>query len=154
MKKQLLLPIAALLFLFACKEETKKETLAPDTDKVGALKSLQKKTQAEIAGLWKLYKTIDASGYSYNEERNEYLNIRNNNTFEERGDEGIWIVSYGLVDSTQTKAGTFFIKIYNPNTTNPDTYTYAISKKEEGGTTYLITMNMDDLKQKYYIRQQ
>ncbi len=39
MKKQLLFPIVALLFLFACKQEAKKEI------------------QGEIAGLWKLYKT-------------------------------------------------------------------------------------------------
>ncbi|MEQ1799241.1 MAG: hypothetical protein ABL872_14905 [Lacibacter sp.] len=154
MKQQLMLMLITAMLVAACKQETKKESLLPETDGAKTLQSMQKKTKNEIVGLWKLYKVVDATGYSYNEDRNEYLNIKENNTFEERGSVGQWILSYGLVDSTESKMGTFLIKAFNPASTNPDTYTYLISKKEENGTTYFITFNLDDLKKKYYIRQQ
>ncbi|MFT3844660.1 MAG: hypothetical protein QM725_06385 [Lacibacter sp.] len=154
MKKELILLTTVTVLLFSCKQDTKKETVSSKTDKSSSIESLHKKTKNEIVGLWKLYKTKDVDGNTYNEQRNDYMNIKDNNSFEEHDTEGMWILSFGFIDSSQTKVGTFLTKILNPNTTNPDTYIYSLNKKEENGTTYLITTNLDDYKQKYYIRQQ
>lgn len=134
--------------------EKRNKTTEEHTDDVISLKEMQEKTLSQIAGLWKLYKKIDENNVTETVTKNEYLNIKTDHTFEEYGEKGQWILSYGLIDSSESRMGTMFTKIFRPNTNNPMVMTYMIGTKEENGTTYLITFDLDNVRQRFYIRQQ
>jgi hypothetical protein len=154
MKKMLIQIFLIIMISSGCKQQIKKESLLPEKEGIKSLQLLQKKTKNEIIGLWKLYKTMYSDGGSLIEEGNEYLNLKENNIFEERNYKGEWVLSFGIPDSTQSEISTFIIKFSQSGTSTPDVSTHLISKKEEDGTIYLITHDLSRGRTKYYIKQQ
>jgi hypothetical protein len=151
--KVLLMIIVVLTFSLKVNSQTSEISFNDDNEKK-AISNVEEKSEKEILGLWKLYKTLYSDGSSSIASENSFLNLvndQNGRKFEKKGNKGDWILSFGNSDTSLVVCLLTTFRKYTERELKVDTY--MINKVVENGTTYLMLTNISTLNVELFIRQ-